>query len=200
MPAMAVFQATWVLRVYISIPAVTAANGFALTASYLEERQVTKRPAPLTYGGSLVLAIPSLRSCSVGPPPSAIHGRGRLPRHPCRGAHCAEPALGLPTGQIKIKNKARRPDSRPEVRQDHRGEHQCHARQQSTVGAGLLAKAASQTTCSCGCTRNPVGAGLPAIDVQTPHSFRQHTSSLTTIAGKPAPTGECIHLKNQVGR
>ncbi|WP_156886763.1 hypothetical protein [Pseudomonas frederiksbergensis] len=41
----------------------------------------------------------------MGPPPSAIHGRGRLPRHPCRGAHCAEPALGLPTGQIKINSK-----------------------------------------------------------------------------------------------
>jgi hypothetical protein len=61
--------------------------------------------SPLTYGASLWLGMPSLRSCSVGPPPSAIHGRGRLPRHPCRGAHCAEPALGLPTGQIKIKSK-----------------------------------------------------------------------------------------------
>ncbi len=49
--------------------------------------------------------MPSLRSCSVGPPPSAIHGRGRLTRHPCRVAHCAGPALGLPTGQIKIKVK-----------------------------------------------------------------------------------------------
>ena len=42
-----------------------------------------------------MLGMPSLRSCSVGPPPSAIHGRGRLTRHPCRVAHCAEPALGL---------------------------------------------------------------------------------------------------------
>jgi len=42
--------------------------------------------------------MPSLRSCSVGPPPSAIHGRGRLTRHPCRVAHCAEPALGLTRG------------------------------------------------------------------------------------------------------
>jgi len=43
----------------------------------------------------------------VGPPPSAIHGRGRLTRHPCRVAHCAKPALGLPTGQVKIKIKSR---------------------------------------------------------------------------------------------
>ena len=49
--------------------------------------------------------MPSLRSCSVGPPPSAIHGRGRLPRHPCRGAHCAEPALGLTRGRAPPKPK-----------------------------------------------------------------------------------------------
>ncbi|MDT9677752.1 hypothetical protein F6R97_24820 [Pseudomonas sp. JV414] len=39
--------------------------------------------------------MPSLRHCSGGPPPSAIHGRGRLPRHPCRGAPYATPAFGL---------------------------------------------------------------------------------------------------------
>ena len=83
----------------------------------LGEAPSNQAPAPLTYGGSLRLAMPSLRSCSVGPPPSAIPGRGRLTRHPCRVAHYAEPPLGLPTGQIKIKSqakaKARRPASRP---------------------------------------------------------------------------------------
>ena len=54
---------------------------------------------PLSFGASPRLGMPSLRSCSVGPPPSAIHGRGRLTRHPCRVAHCAEPALGLTRGQ-----------------------------------------------------------------------------------------------------
>ncbi|VVM72480.1 hypothetical protein PS662_01877 [Pseudomonas fluorescens] len=54
---------------------------------------------PLSFGASLVLGMPSFRSCSVGPPPSAIHGRGRLPRHPCRGTHCAEPPLGLSRGR-----------------------------------------------------------------------------------------------------
>ncbi len=49
--------------------------------------------------------MPSLRSCSVGPPPSAIHGRGRLTRHPCRVAHCAEPPLGLSMGQEDQKPK-----------------------------------------------------------------------------------------------
>jgi hypothetical protein len=52
--------------------------------------------------------MPSLRHCSGGPPPSAIHGRGRLPRHPCRGAPCATPAFGLweRGKQIKIKSQS----------------------------------------------------------------------------------------------
>ncbi|CAH0291260.1 hypothetical protein SRABI06_04234 [Pseudomonas brassicacearum] len=45
-------------------------------------------------GASLRLGMPSLRHCSVGPPRRAIHGPARLPRHPCRGAHCAMPAFG----------------------------------------------------------------------------------------------------------
>jgi hypothetical protein len=56
--------------------------------------------------------MPSLRSCSVGPPPSAIHGRGRLTRHPCRVAHCAEPPLGLTRGRVPQK-RPRRPTGRP---------------------------------------------------------------------------------------
>ena len=60
------------------------------------------------FGASLRLGIPSLRHCSGGPPPSAIHGRGRLPRHPCRGAPCATPAFGLweRGKQIKIKSQS----------------------------------------------------------------------------------------------
>ena len=76
---------------------------------------------PLSSGASPGLGIPSLRSCSVGPPRSAIHGRARLTRHPCRVAHCAEPALGLPMGQenrqskskTDLKAKARRPVTGP---------------------------------------------------------------------------------------
>jgi hypothetical protein len=67
---------------------------------------------PLTFGASPRLGIPSLRSCSVGPPPSAIHGRGRLTRHPCRVAHCAEPALGLTRGRAPQQHP-RRPTGRP---------------------------------------------------------------------------------------
>ncbi len=67
---------------------------------------------PLTFGASPWLGMPSLRSCSVGPPPSAIHGRGRLTRHPCRVAHCAEPALGLTRGRAP-QQRPRRPTGRP---------------------------------------------------------------------------------------
>ncbi len=49
--------------------------------------------------------MPSLRHCSGGPPPSAIHGRGRLPRHPCRGAPYATPAFGLWERGSRSKSK-----------------------------------------------------------------------------------------------
>ena len=67
---------------------------------------------PLTFGASPRLGMPSLRSCSVGPPPSAIHGRERLTRHPCRVAHCAEPPLGLMRGRTP-QQRPRRPTGRP---------------------------------------------------------------------------------------
>ena len=55
--------------------------------------QVTK--GACSWFGSSFVGVPSLRSCSVDPPPSAIHGGGRLSRHPCRSAHCARPAFSL---------------------------------------------------------------------------------------------------------
>jgi hypothetical protein len=54
---------------------------------------------PLSFGASPRLGMPSLRSCSEGPPPSAIHRRGRLTQHLCRFAHCAEPPLSLSRGR-----------------------------------------------------------------------------------------------------
>jgi hypothetical protein len=82
-------------------------NGFYWFRFYSES--LGKAPSnqgllPLSFGASLWLGMPSLRSCSVGPPPSAIHGRGRLTRHPCRVAHCAEPPLGLSRGRIPQKH------------------------------------------------------------------------------------------------
>ena len=88
---------------------------------------------PLSFGASLMLGMPSLRSCSVGPPPSAIHGRGRLNRHPCRFAHCAEPPLGLSRG-VNRNSAARRANARP----------RCWMVYAFTVGAGLLAMTSVQ--------------------------------------------------------
>ncbi|SDP56243.1 hypothetical protein SAMN04490202_4875 [Pseudomonas reinekei] len=73
------------------------------SGSLWKSPKVTKGPLPLSFGASPGLGMPALRSCSVGPPPSAIHGRGRLTRHPCRVAHCAAPALGLTRGQVNQK-------------------------------------------------------------------------------------------------
>jgi hypothetical protein len=73
---------------------------------------------PLTFGASPRLCMPSLRSCSVGPPRWAILGPARLNRHPCRFTHYAEPERSLSTGQEKSKarsqSKARRPTGRPD--------------------------------------------------------------------------------------
>ncbi|KPU58496.1 hypothetical protein AN403_3599 [Pseudomonas fluorescens] len=115
---------------------------------------------PLTFGASPRLGIPSLRSCSVGPPRSAIHGRTRLTRHPCRVAHCTEPPLGLSRGQE---------DQKPKPKPKRGG-----------LLAGLIAIE----------RRSPVGASLLAKNAGTPRGFRQPASSLTTIASKLAPTEE----------
>ena len=86
---------------------------------------------PLTFGASPRLGIPSLRSCSVGPPRSAIHGRTRLTRHPCRVAHCAEPPLGLSRGQE---------DQKPKPKRGGRPAGLTTTERRSPVGASLLAK------------------------------------------------------------
>jgi hypothetical protein len=73
--------------------ALANARPVSPSASYLKRHQVTK--CPCSWLGSSFVGIPSLRRRSVGPPPSAIHGGGRLSRHPCRSAHCATPAFSL---------------------------------------------------------------------------------------------------------
>jgi hypothetical protein len=39
----------------------------------------------------------------------------------------------------------------------------------------------------------PVGAGLPAMDSNAPRLSSSYALSLTTIAGKPAPTRDHVH-------
>ena len=83
-------------------------NGYLWFRAYSE--LLGKAPSnqallPLSFGASPRLGMPSLRSCSVGPPRSAILGRARLTRHPCRVTHCAEPPLGLSRRRIPQQPK-----------------------------------------------------------------------------------------------
>ena len=79
---------------------------------FVKRHKRNQKVSPRASSPSLRLGVPSLRSCSVGPPPSAIPGRGRLTRHPCRVAHCAEPPLSLSRGRLPPQ-PPRRPESRP---------------------------------------------------------------------------------------
>jgi len=109
---MAVWQATWIFEgVHIRFCG-NGDLGFRLYGGSLWKAQSNQTLLPLTFGASLWLGMPSLRYCSVGPPPSAIHGRGWLTRHPCRVAHYAEPALGLTRGRVP-QQRSRRPTGRP---------------------------------------------------------------------------------------
>ncbi len=160
---------------------------------------------PLSFGASPRLGMPSLRSCSVGPPRSAILGRARLTRHPCRVAHCAEPPLGLSRGRLPPQ-PPRRPESRPGslVRAfPHSG--YVHL---SPVGAGLLAMASAQPiNASTDPPLSPasrllqwigfarfkiVGASLLAMDVNDNAGCLNERVAQTFFAGKPAPTGNRV--------
>ncbi len=106
--AMAAWQATWIFE---GVPIRFCGNGglwFRPYGGSLGKAPSNQGLLPLTFGASLRLGMPSLRSCSVGPPPSAIHGRRRLTRHPCRVAHCAEPERSLTRGQEDQKPKQKR--------------------------------------------------------------------------------------------
>jgi hypothetical protein len=73
--------------------ALANARPVSPSASYLKRHQVTKCPG--SWFGASFVSVPSLRRRSVGPPPSAIHGGGRLSRHPCRSTHSTSPAFSL---------------------------------------------------------------------------------------------------------
>ncbi len=107
--------------VYISVSAVMAAMGSALTAGHFgKEPQSNQRALAPTLGTSLTLGVPVIRQGFGGPPPRAIHGAGRLNRHPCRFTPqipvefrpaCLTGRLG---SRSRSKAKAQRPDSRLE--------------------------------------------------------------------------------------
>jgi hypothetical protein len=108
-----------VLMVYISIPAVTAAYGFALTASHLE-----KRNAARPVGASMLAMVVNDDAGSLTP-------RGALRFFVGTPPGACSLLQGTPRGarKSKAKAKARRPDSRPG----------CRCVCDPIVGASLLA-------------------------------------------------------------
>jgi hypothetical protein len=100
-------------------------NGHLWFRSYSESLGRTeRRPAPsnqgllpLAFGASLWLGIPSLRSCSVGPPRWAIHGPARLTRHPCRVSRAGQNRNEASRWGKKIKSQIKsQSQSRSEAR------------------------------------------------------------------------------------
>ena len=104
-----------VLSVYISVAAVTATYGSALTAGHFwKGPKVTKRPSPHHSAPRLGSVCPNAGfgawAAAMGHPwPSAANPAS------CRVAHAPKPAFGQRglTGRFQIKSKARRPYSRP---------------------------------------------------------------------------------------
>ncbi len=103
------------LSAYISIPAVTATYGSALTAGHFwKGPKVTKRPSPHHTAPRLGSVCPNAGfaawAAAMGHPwPSAANPAS------CRVTHAAKPAFGQRglTGRLQIKSRARRPYSRP---------------------------------------------------------------------------------------
>ena len=95
---------------YISISAVTAAYGFALTAThFFKHQKVSKRLCPTTW--CLAVARHALSPALLrGSPRWAIHGPARLNRRPAGfpTAQCLRSAIVV-NGAPRSKTKARRP-------------------------------------------------------------------------------------------
>ncbi len=138
---------------YISVAAVTAAYGSALTAGHFwKSPKVTKRLSPHHSAPRLGSVCPhsgfGAWAAAMGHPwPSAANPAS------CRVTHAPKPAFG---------------------QRGFTGRRRSKARAKATRFASWV--------------RGPVGAGLPAKNVRTPRFVCLPASSLTTIAGKPAPT------------
>ena len=102
----------------------------------------------------------------------------RLPRHPCRGAHCAIPACGQRGLTGRLRSKAR---SKAEQQQQ-----QCQSR------GVKLHSPLWELACR-------IAASLRWRPKEHIRVSGIHLSSLTTIAGKPAPTGVRARFDDQVG-
>ena len=109
------------LSAYISVPAVTATYGSALTAGHFwKGPKVTKRPSPHHSAPRPGSVCPNAGfaawAAAMGHPwPSAANPAS------CRVTHAAKPAFGQRglTGRFQIKSRARRPYSRPGGKGEH---------------------------------------------------------------------------------
>jgi len=150
------------MSVYISVAAVTAAYGSALTAGHFwkdrkpAQPKVTKRSSPHHSAPRLGSVCPNegfgAWAAAMGHPwPSAANPAS------CRVTHAPKPAFGQRGFTGRLRSKAR-------------------SRARATRFASWLR------------ILSRVGAGLPAMNPRAPRSAWGFASSLTTIAGKPAPT------------
>ena len=185
--AMAVCQAAWIFEgAHIRF----CGNGLWRLRSYsgsLGRAPSNQGLLPLTFGASPRLGMPSLRSCSVGPPPSAIHGRGRLTRHPCRVAHCAEPPLGLTRGRVP-QQRPRRPTGRPGCWVRSSGRYLVDW--QAAIASKLAPTVFASNTNYSNDTK-PVGAAVRRSDLPAKrpvHPIEMLAGWQAAIASKLAPT------------
>ena len=136
----------------------------------LEKRQSKQNALAPPLGASPRLGMPAVRHCSVGPPRSAIHGRV-----------AATPASkpGCP-----LRNTCLRPswfNGAPQIK----------------IKSQIKSRATATATAKLGCEAAfPCGSWL-ACDGGV--SVDKCISWYTAIAGKPAPTGICARLDDQVG-
>ena len=185
----AAFGPTIFFWVCISIAAVTAAYGFALTATHFCRRpkvSKTLRPGvrPLAKARCSLAPVLLRGPAAIGHPWPGAASPASMPGCPLRRTSTRPPegagrseskaegelTLGLMSGEGRVRCFAlrrsdacsrRRPNSRPFTHE---------------------------------CPQFPVGAGLPAKSVWTTRSFRRPALSLTSIAGKPAPTRDWCHV------
>ncbi|SDQ66033.1 hypothetical protein SAMN04490207_1363 [Pseudomonas gessardii] len=98
----------------------------------------------------------------------------RLPRHPCRGAHCAIPACGHRglTGRLRSRSKARSKAEQQQQQQQSWG-----AKLHSPVGAGLPAMAVYQSI-------NVLAGTQPSQASQLPQVYA-HASTIRSAVRPP---------------
>ncbi len=161
MPAKTARQSTQLDRVHIHFCG-NGHLGFRLTAGHFgKEPQSNQRALAPPLGTSLGLGVPVIRQGFGGPPPRAIHGAGRLNRHPCRF-----------TPQIPVEFRPAWFDGAPEIKITSRS----RARSRAARFASWLPLSLQSYVDTYGNRRQASSHSL--IGLALPHS----TGSLTGLA------------------